>query len=170
MWKKQLCTSLQEGNGQWLSLEAELVMRDGEVVGTKNPTGHSLLVDCRFELPFGRCDPPTGWRSILRGSTVCRNDAAKPYASIDPENIEASDLQRKLEMLNNIMDQEARLEQARRQMQYFGHFSLRPHKTFIGSVMPRVLLLNKYLLSALFVEILFYGEGFIITTRKELAL
>ena len=45
---------LQEGSGQWLSLEAELVMRDGEVVGTKNPTGHSLLVDCRFELPFGK--------------------------------------------------------------------------------------------------------------------
>ncbi|KAJ8921478.1 hypothetical protein NQ315_003096, partial [Exocentrus adspersus] len=83
--------SNEEGNGQWLSLEAELVMRDGEVVGTKTPTGHSLLVDCRFELPF------------------------------DPENIEASDLQRKLEMLNNIMDQEARAEQARRQMQYFGH-------------------------------------------------
>ncbi|XP_018570699.1 protein unc-13 homolog B [Anoplophora glabripennis] len=83
--------SNEEGNGQWLSLEAELVMRDGEVVGTKMPTGHSLLVDCRFELPF------------------------------DPENIEASDLQRKLEMLNNIMDQEARAEQARRQMQYFGH-------------------------------------------------
>lgn len=38
----------------------------------------------------------------------------------DPENIEAIDLQRKLEMLNNIMDQEARAEQARRQMQYFG--------------------------------------------------
>lgn len=29
-------------------------------------------------------------------------------------------MQRKLEMLNNIMDQEARAEQARRQMQYFG--------------------------------------------------
>nr|XP_015840276.1 PREDICTED: phorbol ester/diacylglycerol-binding protein unc-13 [Tribolium castaneum] len=72
--------SNEEGNGQWLSLEAELVMRDGEVVGTKNPTGHSLLVDCRFELPF------------------------------DPENIEAGDLQRKLEMLNNIMDQEARMD------------------------------------------------------------
>ncbi|CAH0553608.1 unnamed protein product [Brassicogethes aeneus] len=83
--------SNDEGKGKWLSLEAELVMRDGEVVGTKMPTGHSLLVDCRFELPF------------------------------DPENIEASDLQRKLEMLNNIMDQEARAEQARRQMQYFGH-------------------------------------------------
>ncbi|CAB3388800.1 Hypothetical predicted protein, partial [Cloeon dipterum] len=46
--------SNEEGScQQWLALEAELVMRDGEVVGTKNPTGHSLLVDCRFELPFG---------------------------------------------------------------------------------------------------------------------
>lgn len=42
----------------------------------------------------------------------------------DPENTEAADLQRKLEMLNNIMDQEARAEQARRQMQYFGHCKL----------------------------------------------
>ena len=46
--------SNEEGSGQWLSLEAELVMRDGEVVGTKTPTGHSLLIDCRFELPFGK--------------------------------------------------------------------------------------------------------------------
>lgn len=44
----------QEGSGQWVSLDAELVMRDGEVVGTKNPTGDSLLIDCRFELPFGK--------------------------------------------------------------------------------------------------------------------
>ncbi|XP_060525961.1 protein unc-13 homolog B isoform X4 [Cylas formicarius] len=112
--------SNEEGLGQWLSLDAELVMRDGEVVGTKMPTGHSLLVDFRFELPFGRFDPPTGWRSILRGSTVCRR-IDHPKAFIDPENIEASDLQRKLEMLNNIIDQEARIEQARRQMQYVGH-------------------------------------------------
>lgn len=39
----------------------------------------------------------------------------------DAENTEAADLQRKLEILNNIVDQEARAEQARRQMQYFGH-------------------------------------------------
>ncbi|GJQ77641.1 hypothetical protein Trydic_g12769 [Trypoxylus dichotomus] len=115
--------SNEEGNGQWLSLEAELVMRDGEVVGTKNPTGHSLLVDCRFELPFGRCEPPSGWRTILKGSTLCSRNhpSPKPYASLDPENIGASELQRKLEMLNHIMDQEARAEQARRQMQYLGH-------------------------------------------------
>ncbi|XP_073978403.1 unc-13 isoform X4 [Rhodnius prolixus] len=83
--------SNEEGPGEWVSLDAELVMMDGEVVGTKEPTGHSLLVDCRFELPF------------------------------DAENTEAADLQRKLEILNNIVDQEARAEQARRQMQYFGH-------------------------------------------------
>ncbi|XP_026464966.1 uncharacterized protein LOC113367587 [Ctenocephalides felis] len=77
--------SNEDGAGQWISLEAELVMRDGEVVGTKGATGHSLLVDCRFELPF------------------------------DLENTEGADLPKELEMLNNIMDQEARAEQARRQ-------------------------------------------------------
>ncbi|XP_029166172.1 uncharacterized protein LOC114936974 [Nylanderia fulva] len=42
--------------------------------------------------------------------------------SKDPENTEAADLQRKLEMLNNMMDQEARAEQARRQILYnIGH-------------------------------------------------
>lgn len=48
-----LLNYFQEGNGQWLSLDAELVMTEGEVIGTKVATGHSLLVDCRFELPFG---------------------------------------------------------------------------------------------------------------------
>ncbi|XP_028982489.1 uncharacterized protein LOC107045789, partial [Diachasma alloeum] len=67
-------------------------MRGGLVVGTKSPTGHSLLLACRFEQPF------------------------------DPENTRGADLQRKLEMLNSSMDQEARAEQARRQILYnFGH-------------------------------------------------
>ncbi|XP_068986665.1 protein unc-13 homolog B isoform X8 [Bombus flavifrons] len=81
-----------EGSGQWVSLDSELEMRGAEIIGTKKPTGHSLLIDCRLELPF------------------------------DPENTEAADLQRKLEMLNNMMDQEARAEQARRQILYnIGH-------------------------------------------------
>lgn len=40
------------------------------------------------------------------------------------ENTEGADLQRKYEMLNNLVDQEARearAEQARRQLQYYGH-------------------------------------------------
>lgn len=42
--------------------------------------------------------------------------------SKDAENADAADLQRKLEMLNNMMDQEARAEQARRQILYnIGH-------------------------------------------------
>lgn len=41
------------GTGKWLALDADLVMRDGQVVGTKNPTGHELLIDARFELPYG---------------------------------------------------------------------------------------------------------------------
>ncbi|KAF7273044.1 hypothetical protein GWI33_014213, partial [Rhynchophorus ferrugineus] len=82
--------TIEEGNGQWLSLDAELVMKDGEVVGTKMATGHSLLVDCRFELPF------------------------------DPENMDASDLQRKLETLNKWIDLEARTEQANRHFNYIG--------------------------------------------------
>ncbi|XP_076643711.1 unc-13 isoform X6 [Halictus rubicundus] len=82
----------EEGSGQWVSLDLELEMRGAEIIGTKKPTGHSLLIDCRLELPF------------------------------DPENTEAADLQRKLEMLNNMMDQEARAEQARRQILYnIGH-------------------------------------------------
>ncbi|XP_054287555.1 phorbol ester/diacylglycerol-binding protein unc-13-like [Macrosteles quadrilineatus] len=108
--------SSEEGPGEWVSLDAELVMMEGEVVGTKNPTGHSLLVDCRFELPFGRYDPPTGWRDLLG---VCGPISQRN--SRDPENTEAADLQRKLEYLNSIVDQEQRAEQARRQMQYFGH-------------------------------------------------
>ncbi|XP_070516247.1 uncharacterized protein [Cardiocondyla obscurior] len=81
-----------ETTGQWVSLGLELEQRGNEIVGTKKPTGHSLLIDCRLELPY------------------------------DPENTEAADLQRKLEMLNNMMDQEARAEQARRQILYnIGH-------------------------------------------------
>lgn len=55
-----------------MSLEAELVMRDGEVVGTKNPTGHSLLVDCRFELPFGKylASRPTSPELVYRAANV----------------------------------------------------------------------------------------------------
>ncbi|XP_020291931.1 protein unc-13 homolog B isoform X3 [Pseudomyrmex gracilis] len=81
-----------ETSGQWVNLGLELEQRGNEIIGVKKPTGHSLLIDCRLELPF------------------------------DPENTEAADLQRKLEMLNNMMDQEARAEQARRQILYnIGH-------------------------------------------------
>ena len=53
--------------------------------------------------------------------------------SKDPENTEAADLQRKLEMLNNMMDQEARAEQARRQILYnIGHCKYSPSHLLSG--------------------------------------
>lgn len=31
-------------------------MKDDEICGTKNPTPHKILLDTRFELPFGESD------------------------------------------------------------------------------------------------------------------
>lgn len=45
----------QEGPGEWSTLEAEVLMKNHEVCGTKNPTPHKILLDTRFELPFGEC-------------------------------------------------------------------------------------------------------------------
>jgi hypothetical protein len=42
------------GPGNWLHVDQELETRNGQTVGTCKPTGHSLLVDVRFELPFGK--------------------------------------------------------------------------------------------------------------------
>ncbi|NP_001317864.1 Phorbol ester/diacylglycerol-binding protein unc-13 [Caenorhabditis elegans] len=40
------------GSGQWLQMDHELETRNGQTVGTRGPTGHNLLTDVRFELPF----------------------------------------------------------------------------------------------------------------------
>uniref|UniRef100_A0A8R1HHN8 C2 domain-containing protein n=1 Tax=Caenorhabditis japonica TaxID=281687 RepID=A0A8R1HHN8_CAEJA len=40
------------GSGQWLQMDHELETRNGQTVGTRGPTGHNLLADVRFELPF----------------------------------------------------------------------------------------------------------------------
>ncbi|XP_061733089.1 uncharacterized protein LOC133536514 isoform X9 [Nerophis ophidion] len=44
--------SEEEGGGEWLLLDAEVLMKADEIYGTKNPTPHRLLLDTRFELPF----------------------------------------------------------------------------------------------------------------------
>ncbi|XP_038222163.1 phorbol ester/diacylglycerol-binding protein unc-13-like [Zerene cesonia] len=66
----------QECGGRWVELEAQLMMRGGAVVGTTGPTGHALLLDCRFEPPF------------------------------DAEGTGGADLQRKLDLLNGALDAE----------------------------------------------------------------
>ncbi|KAK9975131.1 hypothetical protein ABG768_023189 [Culter alburnus] len=41
-----------EGPGEWTSLDSEVLMKEDEIYGTKNPTPHQVLLDTRFELPF----------------------------------------------------------------------------------------------------------------------
>lgn len=43
----------KEGPGEWLSLDSEVLMREEKILGTSNPTPHQVLLDTRFELPFG---------------------------------------------------------------------------------------------------------------------
>ncbi|XP_051955929.1 protein unc-13 homolog B [Xyrauchen texanus] len=45
-------TSDEEGPGEWTSLDSEVLMKEDEIYGTKNPTPHQVLLDTRFELPF----------------------------------------------------------------------------------------------------------------------
>uniref|UniRef100_A0A8C1S7T3 Unc-13 homolog Ba (C. elegans) n=1 Tax=Cyprinus carpio TaxID=7962 RepID=A0A8C1S7T3_CYPCA len=42
----------EEGPGEWTSLDSEVLMKEDEIYGTKNPTLHQVLLDTRFELPF----------------------------------------------------------------------------------------------------------------------
>lgn len=43
----------QEGPGEWLTLDSQVIMTDNEICGTKDPTLHLVLLDTRFELPLG---------------------------------------------------------------------------------------------------------------------
>ncbi|XP_035765728.1 protein unc-13 homolog B-like [Neolamprologus brichardi] len=49
---KSIRQSEEEGSGEWLFLDAEILMKADEIYGTKNPTPHRVLLDTRFELPF----------------------------------------------------------------------------------------------------------------------
>ncbi|XP_068077513.1 uncharacterized protein unc13ba isoform X2 [Danio rerio] len=42
----------EEGPGEWTLLDSEVLMKEDEIYGTKNPTPHQVLLDTRFELPF----------------------------------------------------------------------------------------------------------------------
>lgn len=59
--------------GLWYELDTELVVMNGEVAGTRTPTGHMLLLDCRFEMPFGRYIniKPTKYPSFMCEAILC---------------------------------------------------------------------------------------------------
>ncbi|XP_044000235.1 protein unc-13 homolog B-like isoform X4 [Gambusia affinis] len=49
---KNIRQSEEEGSGEWIFLDSEVLMKADEIYGTKNPTPHRVLLDTRFELPF----------------------------------------------------------------------------------------------------------------------
>ncbi|XP_045063803.1 protein unc-13 homolog A isoform X4 [Coregonus clupeaformis] len=42
----------EEGPGQWLTLDSQVIMAENEIAGTKDPTFHRVLLDTRFEMPL----------------------------------------------------------------------------------------------------------------------
>ncbi|XP_071508395.1 protein unc-13 homolog B-like isoform X2 [Diadema antillarum] len=44
--------SSEEGSGEWFSLDREVEVKNRQVNGTRMPTGHRVLIDARYEVPF----------------------------------------------------------------------------------------------------------------------
>ncbi|XP_027025702.1 protein unc-13 homolog A isoform X5 [Tachysurus fulvidraco] len=44
--------SNEEGPGQWMTLDSDVILAENEICGTKDPTFHRVLLDTRFELPL----------------------------------------------------------------------------------------------------------------------
>ena len=61
--------SPQEGPGEWLTLDSQVIMTDNEISGTKDPTFHRILLDTRFELPLGGC--PLLTPTPCSGAVLC---------------------------------------------------------------------------------------------------
>ncbi len=66
-----------DDNDIQISLDSELCLRDGQIVGTQVPTGNSLLINARIEL-----------------------------SQADLNESESLEMQKKLELLNEILEQE----------------------------------------------------------------
>lgn len=47
-------------------LDSEVLMKADEIYGTKNPTPHRVLLDTRFELPFGEL-PNMNFYALYKG-------------------------------------------------------------------------------------------------------
>ncbi|KAI9552024.1 hypothetical protein GHT06_022361 [Daphnia sinensis] len=82
---QQVPYSNEEGVGQWMSLDAEQIMENGVVVGTRNPTGDYLLIDCRFELPYAGLSEDSDYTSEVNYPLVQHHEAngsASQYLSV----------------------------------------------------------------------------------------
>uniref|UniRef100_A0A3B3WJ63 Unc-13 homolog A (C. elegans) n=1 Tax=Poecilia mexicana TaxID=48701 RepID=A0A3B3WJ63_9TELE len=65
--------SNEEGPGQWLTLDSNVIMAENEICGTKDPTFHRLLLDTRFELPLIPEEEARYWAKKLEQLNAMRD-------------------------------------------------------------------------------------------------
>uniref|UniRef100_H3CAA5 Unc-13 homolog B n=1 Tax=Tetraodon nigroviridis TaxID=99883 RepID=H3CAA5_TETNG len=83
---KRIRQSEEEGSGDWIFLDAEVLMKADEIYGTKNPTPHRLLLDTRFELPFDIPDDEAQyWTSKLEWINTMSLDEEYPLPDQSPQ-------------------------------------------------------------------------------------
>uniref|UniRef100_A0A8C9WHG7 Unc-13 homolog A n=1 Tax=Scleropages formosus TaxID=113540 RepID=A0A8C9WHG7_SCLFO len=77
--------SNEEGPGDWLTLDSQVIMADSEVCGTKDPTFHRILLDTRFELPFDIPEEEARyWAQKLEQLNAMRDqDVRDPDSAVD---------------------------------------------------------------------------------------
>ena len=69
------CVQEPDTNERWLPLDSEVVMENGQILCTKNPTGHSLLIGYRFEMPCGgKFFASTHFVEIIMYKNECSGD------------------------------------------------------------------------------------------------
>uniref|UniRef100_A0A3Q3G5X9 Unc-13 homolog B n=1 Tax=Labrus bergylta TaxID=56723 RepID=A0A3Q3G5X9_9LABR len=93
---KSVQQSEEEGSGDWIFLDSEVLMKADEIYGTKNPTPHRVLLDTRFELPFDIPDDEAQyWTGKLdRINTMDIHDQVKydlPVAALDDQDSAVDD-------------------------------------------------------------------------------
>uniref|UniRef100_A0A7N8Y8U1 Protein unc-13 homolog A-like n=1 Tax=Mastacembelus armatus TaxID=205130 RepID=A0A7N8Y8U1_9TELE len=75
--------SNEEGPGEWLTVDSQVIMADNEICGTKDPTLHLVLLDTRFELPLDIPeDEARYWAKKLEQLNAMRDQDVSSYTII----------------------------------------------------------------------------------------
>uniref|UniRef100_A0A7N8XAQ4 Protein unc-13 homolog A-like n=1 Tax=Mastacembelus armatus TaxID=205130 RepID=A0A7N8XAQ4_9TELE len=76
--------SNEEGPGEWLTVDSQVIMADNEICGTKDPTLHLVLLDTRFELPLDIPeDEARYWAKKLEQLNAMRDQDVSSYTDPD---------------------------------------------------------------------------------------